>query len=1060
MTDRKSQTPISRLIYFFFLLSGATGLIYQVIWARLLGLSFGSNIYAISLVLATFMAGLSVGGYWVGRYLDRHIHPLKLYALLELGIGFWALLAPFLLTGVDNLYVKLFPSLGSSLFFSSLLRFGLSSIVLFVPTLLMGGTLPALTTYFTKHLKQVGGKLSFLYAINTLGAVIGTWFVGFYALPWLGINLTNILAALTNLVIGVLCLLFDYGTDKQPVANITESQPIAEYDWKLSYFILVGIFLAGFSAMVYEIAWTRCLIMVLGSSTYAFSCILIAFLLGISLGSFIYSRRKVKKTPGLIGFCLIEILIGVFCLLSLPAFSLLPHTYLMFYNIFAGNGWAVQWLRFLLPLIIMIVPATLMGAAFPIAGEIYAQSRRRVSSSVGNIYGSNTLGNVLGALSAGFFLLSSLGVQNTIKLAIILNLSIGLAGVLIKKTKHTLILTGVVFLFAGLTLFQPPWDKYLVDSGASIRPKTIKFHDMFNIQRDAEMLYYKEGLNCIVSVYQYPDANRSLKVNGKADASTNKRDMPTQLLLGYLPVFLHPDPQQALVIGLGSGITSRTVAQYDFITQVDTIEIEPAVVEAAKYFNDFNHNIHQNPKVKIIEEDGRGYLRVSNKFYDLIISEPSNPWIKGIGNLFSVDFYNLCRQKLKPDGVMCQWIHFYNMSPEVVKMVINSFRQTFNYCQLWFLPQGNDAIIIGSQTPIVIDLEHASRLINYNDTVKFELKRYMHIESAEDLIAYFLLNNAELAEFTRGGKLNTDNYPRLEFLAPRSQLLKQSKKIYKELIGYKKNVLFLNQKPTDAKISVTNYYYKLSQIYLMANLIRDANYYINKALKRDSQDARFYIVRGDINTLINNYQQAIDDFKQSSALDSNNFEPHLKLAHIYQNQENWSEATSHFQQALALAPQNEKLRFHYANFLFSQAKYEQALTLVQSLTDSHNLKDFLLWELIGDLYFALGEINKAKEFYDGSLKKNPANVNATVKLARLDYHQGKIGRALKRLNPIKYIKTNSFTVKRIIDLLQRISDHYIKFKNYDNATAVLQEILQYNPDNVEAYNKLKSLPRN
>jgi spermidine synthase len=342
MAKPKHIHTIQWIIYLFFLLSGATGLIYEVIWARLLGLNFGNTMYAISLVLATFMGGLALGSFVVIEYLKRYSHSLRIYAILELGIGLWALFVPEFLKSVENLYASLFPMVDSWLLFSSLalVRFGLSILILLVPAMLMGGTLPVLTTYFTKNLQQVGRKLSLLYTLNTLGAVMGVWWVGFYALPWLGIKI--------NLVIGALCLWFDYKSEELPAqAEIPEAQPpAADLNPKLAVFLVAGIFVAGFSAMVYEISWTRALIMVLGSSTYAFSCILMAFLLGIALGSFIYNLIGRKISLGIFGFCLIEILIGVFCLLSLPAFSLLPRTYVFLYYFLPSGDWIIQGLRF------------------------------------------------------------------------------------------------------------------------------------------------------------------------------------------------------------------------------------------------------------------------------------------------------------------------------------------------------------------------------------------------------------------------------------------------------------------------------------------------------------------------------------------------------------------------------------------------------------------------------------------------------------------------------------------------------------------------------------------
>ncbi len=1059
MTKPKAHYTIQFLIYIFFLLSGATGLIYQVIWARLLGLSFGNTMYAISLVLATFMAGLGLGSYLVGRYLDSHPHPLRLYAILELGIGMWALLAPILLDGVDSLYVKLFPLLGSSLLFSSLLRFGLSSLILLIPTMLMGGTLPALTTHFTRQLSQFGRKFSLLYAVNTLGAVAGVWWVGFYALPWLGVSLTNALAALINLVIGAFCLWFDYQSEELPtqVATSKAQVPSPDINPKLAIFLVVGILVAGFSAMVYEIAWTRALIMVLGGSTFAFTCILMAFLVGISLGSFIYNWIGKGKSPGILGFCLIEALIGAFCLLSLPAFSLLPKTYLIFHHLLSRDSWTIQWLRFLLPLFIMIIPTTLMGVAFPLAGELYAKATGRISSGVGNVYGANTLGNVFGALLTGFLLLTHLGVQNSLKLAIILNLCLGAVGILFSKSRKAAVLTGLALFMGNLVFFQPTWNKYLIDSGVGVYTSSIDLlQPLKTWMHRFELISYKEGQNGIVTVYQKPNGDRFLRINGKADASNSAMDIPTQLLLGYVPVFTHPNPRNALVIGLGSGVTARVAAQYDFIKQVDCVEIEPAVVVAARFFEHDNHNLHQNTKVNLIIDDARAHLKLSPKSYDLIISEPSNPWMKGIGNLFSLDFYRMCRKRLNPGGIMCQWIHTYHLSPKTLKLIVNTFAQAFDYCGLWFIPSGDDVLILGSDKPIDIDLKRFERLINYNNGIRLEIKRDLAVDSPSGFLAYFMLNNVEVADFIKDAGLNTDNNPRLEFLAPHDLLVNNAPLNYQIMRSHQKIGLPENIKP-EGMFSLADYYYGLSQVYFLSEEYQAAYQYIEQALKEDDGDPRFYLIRGRIYAMNNDPNRAIADVMRSLELDAENYEAHMELARIYQALRNLPEAQNSYQQAFALAPRDEKLQFDYANFLFSQGRFEQALSLAVKLTAGSEFMRGQIWEFIGDIHLKLENIAEARSAYEKSHQQNPSNYMISIKLGKINFRQGNVRQALEWLNAGR----NMFVVYNPKDmrLLHLISDCYIQLKQYDKAAETLRELLRQDPNNFAAYQKLSSLSK-
>ena len=682
----------------------------------------------------------------------------------------------------------------------------------------------------------------------------------------------GVCAAFINIGIG-LHFLFIQKSDNF-ITTITQPDPVNPTGM-VSFFLIAGMVVSGFSAMIYEVAWTRVLILILGSSTYAFSCILIAFLMGITLGSFIFNLLSEKINLGLAEFCFIEILIGTFSLVSLPIFSLLPRFYIILYHLLPYNNWAIQFLRLLVPVVIMIIPATFMGFAFPLAGKLYSIETKDITSCICRIYGASTLGNICGAICAGFLFLNILGAQNTLKLAIILNLSIGISGLLLNKTRFSLAVALIALFVGAGTLLQPAWNKYLLSRGVSIYARGI---DPSQPLKDREMpndiLFYKEGINDVVTVLVHSDGNRFLKINGKADASTNSIDMSTQLLLGYIPLFLQPNANNALVIGLGIGVTANAVAGHNTIEEVDCVEIEPAVVEAAEYFSHYNNNLLQNPKVNIIVEDANSHLKLSSKNYDLIISEPSNPWIKGIGNLFSLDFYNLCRQRIRTGGVMCQWVQIYELSPEILRMAINSFRQAYPYCQLWFNPPGN-AFILGSEQPLIYELDHIEQLIK-----KITGEKNNHdlvIDSPLGILAYFELNNEEITEFTRGAELNTNNYPRLEFAAPYFQALDTIIPNYRLIRSYKKNILPPNIKIGNRELHRETYYYGLSRLYYKTGMSRRINQYIqwadqyiNEAININGHDPRFYIVRGRIYVAREIYQLAVLDFKRALELEPEN----------------------------------------------------------------------------------------------------------------------------------------------------------------------------------------------
>jgi tetratricopeptide (TPR) repeat protein len=322
-------------------------------------------------------------------------------------------------------------------------------------------------------------------------------------------------------------------------------------------------------------------------------------------------------------------------------------------------------------------------------------------------------------------------------------------------------------------------------------------------------------------------------------------------------------------------------------------------------------------------------MRSKPKVYDLIVSEPSNPWIKGVGNLYTTDFYRSCLRRLTPGGILCQWLQTYELSQETLKMAINSFRKVFPYCQLWFNPPSN-AMILGSKQPFVFNFTRIESRINYNDFIKQEIKRILAIDIPLDCLVYFELNNSEMTELTQGASLNTDDYPRLEFLAPYNLTMNTVIPNHELIRSYKREILPPNIRLANTKkIFPEDYYYRLSQVYLKVGLDRRINQYIHwaydcidMALKMNDQYARFYVVRGRINTAREAFREAEKDFNRSLELDPLNYEPYLELGYLFEKQKKWAEAQSYYQQALKRAPQNSKIHIDYANFLDAKEKQQ------------------------------------------------------------------------------------------------------------------------------------------
>lgn len=776
---RPSLVSVSVVVCFF--LSGAAGLVYEVVWMRMLGLVFGHTVFAVTTVLAAFMSGLALGAFLFGRLIDRRGRPLQVYGFLEAGIGAWALLVPLLLTQVQIVYVALSRSLKLSSFALSLAQFALVFLILLVPTTLMGASLPVLAKFFVNRPESLGRKVGDLYALNTLGAVLGAVLAGFLLLPAIGVRATTGLAVAANLAIGAWALVLagrvrEPGETSAPVPPLlverpSPGAPSGESIPLMTWLVLAGTGLSGAAAMVYEVAWTRALSLMIGSSTYAFSAMLTTFLTGLALGSFLFARiwgrRRVDGTL----FGALEVAIGLVALALTPAFERLPDLVLAILARMTPSAGGALLAQFASSFLVMIIPTTIIGAAFPCAVQICAGALTRLGRDVGRVYSANTVGTIAGALLAGFLLVPSLGARASLVVAAAVNTAVGLTVLAAAGPARPLwrraALVPLALLFAAGVVFLPAWDPRVMAGGVSIYVgKFISAPDPAAVFREVtaarQLLYYREGINSTVAV-ERTERMTALRVDGKVDAS-NGIDMATQLMLGHLPVLLHPRPERVLVIGLGSGVTAGAVAQHPVVREIDVVELEPAVVEASSFFLEENRHVLRDPRVRLVVGDGRNYILAGEGRYDVISSEPSNPWMAGVANLFSREFYRLARERLADDGIMIQWVHGYSLFPSDLKMIVKTFRQSFPHATLWRTLRG-DYLLVGARSPLRIDYALLERRIAASARVREDLAS-IWVASPLDVLTLFFLDETDLGGFAHGASENSDDRPLLEFRAP------------------------------------------------------------------------------------------------------------------------------------------------------------------------------------------------------------------------------------------------------------------------------------------------------
>ena len=747
--------PLFFIVLTCFFLSGATALIYEVIWVRLLALTFGNTVYAIGIVLTSFMSGLSLGSLLFGRWADRGNNLLKGYGVLEFGIALSVLMSPFLLETVSEAYLSLSITT-MPLWLLSIIRYFLSFAVLLIPTTLMGGTLPVLSRYFIHSEAELEKRLGVLYALNTIGGVFGTILVGFILIRLLGLNAALKTTAVLNVCIGVVSY---YLGMKEPSIVTAASKPeTGGFQRNPGYgFALVAFFLSGFAAMVYEIAWNRLLVGVIGSTTYSFSIILIGYLSGIGLGSLVVSLISDKKRLGLTHFSIIEVLIGITCFCTLFIFPLLPPMMLKGMQIAGDSYYSVLLMQMLIVFFFIIVPTSLFGATFPIIAAVYSGGSDNRGRNIGNIYAANTFGAILGSSVAAFFFLPAFGGSLSVKIAAVLNILVGMAGFYVLGRNRILVFSAALMIIPLIPVNIA--DESLV-SGVSV------YGNRDDFQRgpgEQKFLYLKEGLNATIAVTTNSDGSITLSTNGKADGSTGE-DMSTQIALAYFPLLLHERPEHVLVIGYGTGVTVTAAVDFPGVQKVDTVEIEPAVLDAAGFFEKAGVAAARHPRAEVFLDDARSHLLASKDTFDVIISEPSNPWINGIGNLFSKNFYQVALSKLNRGGMYCQWVQLYGLRSEDLRMIIRTFSSVFPDTTIWHSNPA-DIMLIGSGRGFS-EFDYRALAAKLEGDRAGNLRAYLHIYDPVDFLSYYMTGPEGAAALSGSAALNTDDLPLLEFNAP------------------------------------------------------------------------------------------------------------------------------------------------------------------------------------------------------------------------------------------------------------------------------------------------------
>ncbi len=754
--------------------SGAAGLTYEIGWSRAFALQLGAEVAVLSGLLAGFLAGLAFGAWVGGRWASASRNPWRLFAGLEAATALSAALVLPGLAWLEPVFQRLYLQHlddGSSFLLPSVL---LACIWMLPATFLMGATFPALVEALRRSGAGVGQGSGWLYGWNTAGGVVGALGAGLVALPFLGLTFTLILAAAGNLLAAGLAIMLEDRAVKPRRRQVTAGSIAKPFSAPgAGVGLLVAVLGAGIASMVDQIGWTRVLSMLLGSTVYGFSLILAAFLSGLAMGGLAGGWLCRRSRPAAATLVLLYLGIGASSLLGVAALGRLP-VWLVppLARAQAGIGWVLA-LQFAAAFAIVAIPTFLMGAAFPIAVRLRAGSTRAPAVAAGEIYAASSAGLVLGALIAGGWALPRLGVYGALlgaALALPLIAWVAVAACQGPNRKSGLrtALVGMGILgVAGWLL--PPWEVELVTSGpflyaplyhAGARSEATSISDA--IYRRGQVVFQDEGSDATVSVRRSPTGTFSLQINGKTDASTGG-DMVSQLLAGHLPALLAPpNTDSALLVGLATGVSLGALEAYP-LRHIDTVELLPGVVKAARWFREANGNALADDRVRLIVGDARNHLRYSEAQYDLITSQPTNPWVAGAAALFTREAFLAARSRLRENGVFCQWVQGYGMRPADLKSVIRTFLDVFPGASLWEeSPTGGDYFLVArSEGPLLFDLSLLEERLGRSE-VRADLER-AGVRNVAEFLSHFVAGPAALAALTEDSEIQLDDRTALEF---------------------------------------------------------------------------------------------------------------------------------------------------------------------------------------------------------------------------------------------------------------------------------------------------------
>lgn len=1092
---KSTEIPSNNLFYLVlvcFFLSGMSGLIYEVLWIRMIVKIIGSAPFSMSIILTVFMGGLGFGSYLAGRYVDRIKRPLdmlKLYGGLELVIGLYAFLIPFIMIGVHPLQTILYNQLYNYFIIYNILTFIICAVILCVPVICMGATLPVLSRFYISRLGHLGTHVGRLYGLNTIGGALGSMICGFWLIHLWGISGTLFFAVGINVLIGLSCMMVGFKARGhhalQTAAETTKERksPDTIPDEALSAPVfqrraaLTIFFISGFCAMAAQVIWTRLLGLIVGPTTYSFTIVLVTFITGLALGGMVfgYLADRIKNTLRL----LIATQIAA-ALLVLFISHLLGNSQLFFAKLiytFKDHFGSLSMAKAGTLFVFMILPTLFFGAAFPLVGKIYTQAVEKIGRSIGFAYMVNTAGALLGPFFAGFILIPLLGKETSIKVVVSLQLIIS-TGIMIywvfrsgQRLKQWTWITMPALIGLILCFFYPAWNQRLLSIG--------KYQDFENFKKEidttgwtaslfsgqkildkiekVDLVYYGEGIGGFTTVTKHVNPmgviNYVLANSGKMDASSHK-DMQTQTLLCHFPMLYHRNPQSVMVIGLASGITAGEVLIYS-VKQLDILEINDQVIEASHIFRHWNNNVLSDPRTSLIIQDARAHLQLTEQRYDVIISEPSNPWMAGLAALFTSDFFASVKSRLNDEGVFAQWIHAYQMDWDTFSLIGRTFAQAFpNSLLVNMTPsrQDGDYLLVGCKGETEPGFQNVQEKL-----ASFHRSKNLSLHDPSLLYWQVISNNLD-ALFGQGF-INSDNHPRLEFAAPKL-MYHEDKQIAENLQKRRlqalsegmKNLILHNRTSIDSQIDFAAYTFSVY------NPLVDI---VDISRATPLQNERFMNIFDDYcaNNIMDYSSLRDDGLKQRCAdiqtdvLEEkikgmpNQTEAYAYLAYLYSLMDRPTDAIRNYQELLKINPGSITAHTQLGIALAQQGRIEEAAGhFAEALKLDRNNPE--AYNNLGVIMIQQNRFDEAVRYFKGALTLDPDYAVAHYQLGLAMAGKGQIPEAILEFKEAVRKRPDYVTAHKDLGVALAMQDRM------DEAIQSFTRALEIEPENAELHNNL------